>query len=70
MLDYFLALFKNILNKLIKGIDKGNGCDKMELEVREVRKYSNNFIDRLGDWWWIIAIGFISWVLGIVLSLK
>jgi hypothetical protein len=35
-----------------------------------MRKYSDNLIDRLGGWFWIICVGFIVWVLGIVLSLK
>jgi hypothetical protein len=34
-----------------------------------MKKYSNNFIDRLGGIWFIVSIGFIVWVLGIVLSL-
>jgi uncharacterized membrane protein HdeD (DUF308 family) len=35
-----------------------------------MRKYSDNLIDKLGGWWWIISLGFVGWVLGIVLSLK
>jgi len=42
----------------------------MVLGVKEMRKYSNNLIDRLGGWWFIIGVGVVAWVLGIVLSLK
>jgi hypothetical protein len=44
--------------------------DRMYLGVRDMKKYNNNLIDRLGGIWFIISLGFIGWVLGIVLSLK
>jgi hypothetical protein len=55
-------------NKCIKGIDINCNCDKMELEVREVRKYSDNLIDRLGGWWFIMFVGVLGLVAGMILS--
>jgi len=33
-----------------------------------MRKYSDNLIDRLGGIWWIIGIGVVGLVLGIVVN--
>jgi len=33
-------------------------------------RYGENIVLRLGGYWWVIAVAFIGWILGIMLSLK